>query len=172
MKSRCEIEVIDSHFNSGGLGLVVLAAARLARKGAGFNEVINEARKAIREVHMFGMFETMKYLARSGRVSKTIASASQFLHVMPLLTFRNGEIIRAGLIRSVTKGIDRIQEYVIKRLPLSELIIVHSMVEDKAIRLKKILSNHMPQENISIMQLGSALGVHGGPGVLLVAIRK
>jgi len=172
MKSRCEIEVIDSNFNSGGLGLVVLAAARLAQKGAGFNEVIIEARKAIREVHMFGMFETMKYLARSGRVSKTIASASQFLHVMPLLTFHNGEIIRAGLIRSVTKGIDHIQEYVIKRLPLSELIIVHSMVEDKAIRLKKILSNYMSQENISIMQLGSALGVHGGPGVLLVAIRK
>ncbi len=172
MKSRCAIEVIDSQFNSGGLGLVVLAAARLTRKGAGFKEVINEARKAVREVHMFGMFETMKYLARSGRVSKTIASASQFLHVMPLLTFHDGEIIRAGLVRSVTKGIDRIQEYVIKHLPLSELIIVHSMVEDEAIHLKNILSNHVPPANISIMQLGSALGVHGGPGVLLVAVRK
>ena len=172
MKSHCEIEVIDSKFNSGGLALVVLAAARLARDGASFNEVISEARKAIREVHMFGMFETMKYLARSGRVSKTIASASQFLRVMPLLTFHDGEIIRAGLVRSISKGIDRIQEYVTKHLPLSELIIVHSMVEDKAIHLKKILSNLMPQDNISIMQLGSALGVHGGPGVLLVAVRK
>lgn len=33
IKSRCPIEVIDSKFNSAGLGLVVIAAARLAQSG-------------------------------------------------------------------------------------------------------------------------------------------
>ena len=92
LKSRCPIEVIDSKFNSAGLGLVVMAAARLAQSGASLSDVVNEANQAVSQVCMFGMFETMKYLARSGRVNKTIATASQILHVMPLLTFFDGEI--------------------------------------------------------------------------------
>ncbi|MEJ2740221.1 MAG: DegV family protein [Dehalococcoidia bacterium] len=43
LESRCPIEVIDSKFNSAGLGLVVMAAARLAQSGAGLSEVADEA---------------------------------------------------------------------------------------------------------------------------------
>ena len=166
------IEVIDSKLNSAGLGLVVMAAARLAQSGAGLSEVINEANRAVNQVHMFGMFETMKYLARSGRVNKAIAAASGILNVMPLLTFHDGEIIRAGLVRTVNKGIDRIYDFVKGNIPISELIIIHSKVEDQADKLKQRLSEFIKEEIISISELGSSLGVHGGPGVLLAAIRR
>jgi DegV family protein with EDD domain len=172
LESKCPIEIIDSKFNSAGLGLVVIAAARLAESGAGFTEVANEARRVISQVRMFGMFETMKYLARSGRVNKTIAAASRFLNVMPLLTFHDGEIVRAGLVRSVSKGMEKIYEYVKNSTPIGELIIVHSKVIDRANLLKQRLSEFVKEEKISIAQLGAGLGVHGGPGVLLAAIRR
>jgi DegV family protein with EDD domain len=47
--SLCPIEVIDSRFNSAGLGLVVEAAARLAMAGAAFGEVVDEAKRAINQ---------------------------------------------------------------------------------------------------------------------------
>jgi DegV family protein with EDD domain len=172
LESRCPIEVIDSKFNSAGLGLVVLGAARLSQAGASLSEVIEEANKAINHVHMFGMFETMKYLARSGRVNKTIAAASQFLNVMPLLTFHDGEIVRAGLVRTITKGMDRIYNFVKGNVPISELVIVHSKVEDQVNQLKQRLIEFIDEEKISIAELGAGLGVHGGPGVLLAAIRR
>ena len=172
LKSACPIEVIDSKFNSAGLGLVVVAAARLAQSGAGFAEVIDEANKAVTQVRMFGMFETMKYLARSGRVNKTIATASSILHVMPLLTFNDGEIVRAGLVRTIGKGTDKIYEFVKNNIPISEITIVHSKVADQASQLKKRLSEFIKEETISVAKLGAGLGVHGGPGVLLAAIRK
>jgi DegV family protein with EDD domain len=172
LKSRCPIEVIDSKFNSAGLGLVVMGAARLAQAGASFKEVINEAKRAVNQVGMFGIFETMKYLARSGRVNKTIAMASSFLNVMPLLTFHDGEIVRAGLVRTVSKGIDRIYNFVKSNVPISELIIVHSMVADQANQLKQRLTEFIEEEKISIAGLGAGLGVHGGPGVLLAAVRR
>jgi len=68
LESHCPIEIIDSKFNSAGLSLVVKAAALTAQTGASFSEVVNEAEKSINQIKMFGMFETMKYLARSGRV--------------------------------------------------------------------------------------------------------
>jgi fatty acid-binding protein DegV len=121
---------------------------------------------------MFGMFETMKYLARSGRVNKTIAAAAQFINVMPLLTFHDGEIVRAGLVRTITKGMDRIYNFVKGNVPISELVIVHSKVEDQVNQLKQRLIEFIEEEKISIAELGAGLGVHGGPGVLLAAIRR
>ena len=171
MESSCPIEVIDSRFNSAGLGLVVTAAARLAQAGASLAEVVSEARKAVNEVRMFGMFETMKYLARSGRVNKTIAVASSILNVMPLLTFHEGEIVRAGLVRAVSKGANKIYEFVKNNTPLKEMVIVHSNVLDQANQLKDRLREFIDEEKISIAELGAGLGVHGGPGVLLAAIR-
>jgi DegV family protein with EDD domain len=165
------LEVIDSQFNSAGLGLVVQAAARLANRGAAIPEVLAETKLAINQVHMFGMFETMKYLALSGRVNKTIASTANFLNVKPLLTFKNGEIIRAGLVRTIAKGMDRIIKFVEARAPIKEITIVHSDVPDQAQELKTRLSGLIHKELISITELGAALGVHGGPGVLVLALR-
>ena len=170
LESQCPIEIIDSGFNSAGLGLVVMAAARAAQVGANQTEVVNEAKKAVKDVRMFGIFETMKYLARSGRVNKTIAAASSVLHVMPLLTFHEGEIVRAGLVRSVSKGADRIYDFVKNNTPIKELMIVHSQVVDQAKQLKHRLGEFIQEEKIAIAELGAGLGVHGGPGVLLVAV--
>jgi DegV family protein with EDD domain len=172
LKNNSNIEVIDSKFNSAGLGLVVTAAARLAKAGAGLSEVILEANSAIRQINMFGMFSTMKYLARSGRVNKTIAAASQFLHIMPLLTFHEGEIVRAGLVRTVLNGMEHIHNFVKNNVPVTEIIIVHSDIKTQALQLKQKLSEFISEEKIRITDLGAGLGVHGGPGVLLVSVRR
>jgi DegV family protein with EDD domain len=171
LANRCSIEVLDSKFNSAGLGLVVLAAARKAKSGGSLAEVLAEANKAITKIKMLGMFKTMKYLARSGRVNKTIASAADFLNVMPLLTFHSGEITRAGFVRTITNGTQRIVDFVKKNLPVIEINIVHSEVLDDATHLKQRISEFVPEDKISISDMGAGLGVHGGPGVLLVGIR-
>lgn len=168
----CPIEVVDSRLNSAGLGLVVTAAARAAKTGAGFEGVVEEANRAVRQVRMFGMFETMKYLARGGRINKTIAMASRILSVMPLLTFSDGEITRAGLVRTIGKGMDKIYDFVSRNTPISELVIVHSAVLERANQLKQRLGDFISSEKIVINELGAGLGVHGGPGVLLAAIRR
>ncbi|MFC1946892.1 DegV family protein [Chloroflexota bacterium] len=171
MESECPIEVIDSKFNSSGLGLITATAARLAQSGADMHMILAEVHLAIDQMRMFGMFEHMKYLARSGRVSKAIASAANFLNVMPLLTFHDGELTRAGFVRKVEKGMDRIYDYVKNNLPISELAIVHSDVIERAELLKERCADFIDKEKITITGLGASLGVHGGPGVLLVAVR-
>jgi DegV family protein with EDD domain len=172
METPCPIEVIDSKFNSAGLALVVMAAARLAKEGASIQDIITETHKVIDQVHMFGMFNTMKYLARSGRISKAVAAAANIIDVKPLLTFSDGEIVRAGLVRTRAKGIDRIYDYIGNKIPIQELMIVHSAVPDEANKLKQRLTKFLPADKILIAKLGAALGVHGGPGVLVIALRQ
>jgi fatty acid-binding protein DegV len=45
-------------------------------------------------------------------------------------------------------------------------------VAEQAGQLKKRLREFIQEEKISIAELGAGLGVHGGPGVLLAAIRR
>jgi DegV family protein with EDD domain len=171
LASSCPIEVIDSRFNSGGLALITMAAAKLARAGESLPVILEETRKSINQIHMFGVFNTMKYLARSGRVNRAIVAAASILNVKPLLTFRDGDVIRAGLVRSISRGMDRICRFVEEKRNISEMLIIHSATSDQAEKLKSRLGQFFPEEKINIMKLGAGLGVHGEPGVLLASIR-
>jgi DegV family protein with EDD domain len=170
--SECPIEVVDSRFNSAGLALLVMAAARLAKTKNSITAIAEEIRHTVSKVHMLGIFDTMKYLARSGRVSKSIVAAANILSVKPMLTFHEGDIVRAGLVRSLAKGMDRLYRFVDSKKNIAELAIVHSAVPIQAEKLKERLSSFLPLEKIRIMKLGAGLGVHGGPGVLLVGLRE
>ena len=170
--STCPIEVIDSQFNSAGLALIAKAAARFANSAKDTGSVLADIRRYISQVHMFGYFNTMKYLARSGRVSRVIVTAANILNVKPLLTFREGEIIRAGLVRSFSRGVERLIQFVESKKNIAEMIITHSTIPEQAEKLRKTLGRFLPEEQISIMKMGAGLGVHGGPGVLLVALRE
>ncbi len=172
LQSKCPIEVIDSQFNSAGLALIARGAARLAKAASDMPTAVAEIRRYISQVGMFGYFDTMKYLARSGRVSRVIVAAANILNVKPLLTFREGEIIRAGLVRSFSRGVERLIRFVESKKNITEMIITHSTIPEQAEKLKKTMGHYLPEEQISIMKMGAGLGVHGGPGVLLVAVRQ
>jgi DegV family protein with EDD domain len=121
---------------------------------------------------MFGYFDTMKYLALGGRLPKMIAMAANFMNVKPLLTFREGEITRAGLVRSFARGAEKLFEFVKSKKNIVDMVIVHSAINEHAEKFKQRLGQFFPVDKINIMELGAGLGVHGGPGVLLVALRE
>ena len=172
INGNCPIEVVDSRFNSGGLALVVMEAARMAKSGFAMNEIMEKIKETIEHVKMLGMFDTVKYLSFSGRVKKLVLSAASILNIRLLLTFHDGDIARAGMARTFDKGMGKITEFVKNNSGIKELLIVHSMVPEKANQLKEQISGFIDKSKIMILHLGAGLGVHGGPGVLLVAIRQ
>ncbi|MHB8105548.1 MAG: DegV family protein [Dehalococcoidales bacterium] len=170
--NKCPIEVIDSKFNSCGLALIAMYAARLARSATNITKLAADIRHCITHVHMVGYFNTMKYLAKGGRLPRAFAAAASILNVKPLLAFRDGEIVRAGLVRSFTRGAERLFHFVQSKKNIAEIVIVHSSIAEQAEIYKQKLGQFLPVEQISVMKLGAGLGVHGGPGVLLVAVRE
>lgn len=171
-KGECRIEVIDSHFGSVGLALVVMAAARIAKSGRNLQSVLEETQKAINQVHLLGIVETMKYLVLGGRASEATASIADILNIKPLLTFKKGEIVRAGLSRKSSIGIDRLYEFVESNLSIQDLAIAHSTVPEHASQLKARLGSIFHEKKIHVTEIGAALGVHLGPGALIVALRR
>jgi DegV family protein with EDD domain len=166
------IEVFDSGSLSMGLGLTVMAAARLAKAGQGLAAVLAEVRAAISQSRAFGLLDSLKYLAKGGRVGKAKALVGGLLNVKPLLVLKDGELHPFGLVRNRRRGLERLFEYVKGAPSLREVAIVYSTAPDEAQALKERLTAVIDKNRIYISQLGPALGVHGGPGTLLVALKR
>lgn len=169
---RGHIEVVDSVSVSMGLGLIAMAAARLAEAGKSLHEVLEEVRQAIPGIRLLGVFDTLKYLLLGGRIGKVKALLGGTLNVKPMITMRDGELFPAGLARTRSKGIERLIDFVKNALNIQELAIVHSTTPDEASSLRERIGSIFDERQIHLARLGPALGVHGGPGTLILALRE
>src|SRR5215213_4211124 len=61
------IEVVDSTTAAGGLGFMVLAAAKAARDGASAKEVAEHVAATRRELRLWFAIDTLEFLKRGGR---------------------------------------------------------------------------------------------------------
>ena len=114
----------------------------------------------------------LKYLLLGGRISKAKAVIGGVLNVKPLITMRDGELVQAGLARTRSKGIERLLDLVKNALNIQELAIIHSTTPDEASWLRERIGSILDKRQVHLARLGPALGVHGGPGTLILALRE
>jgi len=166
-----QIEVVDSLSVTMGLGLLVIEAARMARAGVSLSELFEKTKLMVPDIHLLGFFDTLKYLALGGRIGKAKAMLGSVLDVKPILTVKDGEYMPISQVRNRARAADRLFEFVSKATNIKNLSVIYSTTPDEAQTLAERLGSVFPREQIVISQLSSALGVHGGPGVLFVAMR-
>ncbi|KTB48946.1 EDD domain protein, DegV family [Dehalogenimonas alkenigignens] len=172
MKHFVPVEVVDSKFTSMAQGLVVLAAARLARTAKDLKSAAAAARGFVDDIHLLVLFDTLKYIARGGRIGRAKALLGSILNVKPLLSIKDGEFVPVGQVRSRVKGIDRLFELARNASNnIAELAVIHSTTPDEAQMLANRIGEFLPADKIHIARFGPVLGVHGGPGVIAVAFR-
>ena len=170
--TRCQIEVVDSQWVTMALGLITMAAAKAAQAGGSLHQVLEEAKTSISRIRVLGVFDTLKYLLLGGRISKAKAIVGSVLNVKPLITMRDGELAQAGLARTRSKGVARLVELVRSALDIQDLAIVHATTPGEANSLEELISSILDKKCIYMARLGPALGVHGGPGTMIVALRE
>jgi DegV family protein with EDD domain len=167
-----KIEVVDSASLTMGLGLITLAAARIANSGATLFQVLEATKQAIAHLHVWGMFDTLKYALRSGRLGKAGNLLGSLLNVKPLLTVKEGTLHPLGLVRTRMKGIERLIENFTHCRDVAEVGIIHSTCPDEAQTLRARLSAVLDAKLIHVSRVGPALGLHAGPGTLGLAVRE
>lgn len=172
VKSKCEVHVVESFSVSVGLGIIATAAARVVKTGGNLAEVLEETKKAMSQTQIRALLDTLHYLLKGGRITKTKALVGTLLNVKPILTMREGEMVQVGMARSYAKGIERLFEFIKSYPNLQEVAIAHSTVPEEATALKKRIASIIDEERIQMSRIGAGLGVHGGPGTLLVAARS
>ncbi len=168
---KCPIEVIDSQVVTMGLGQLAMAANALAQSGKSLPQVAEEVKKMIQSIRVIGLLDTLKYLALGGRIGKVQALLGSVLNVKPMLTMKDGLLSPAGRARSRVKGIEVLFNYVKNAGAIQDMAVVYNTEREEAQAFVKRLGALFPEEKIILAQLGPALGVHTGPGIIFIALR-
>ena len=153
-----------------GLGLVVISAAKKAKSGAKLNELVDFVHEALPRSHFMAYFDTLKYLAKGGRIGKAQGLLGSFLSVKPLLTVRDGEMAPLTRVRSFAAGVDYINSFVAGFSKIEAIAVEHTTNPDQADDLAKRFCAFVPEECIYRSTVSPVLGTYGGPGAFAVTV--
>jgi DegV family protein with EDD domain len=169
VEGKCRIEVIDSQTIVMGLGLIVISAVKAAQSGANFDELADLVRKMMPRSHAIMSFDTLKYLARGGRIGRAQSFLGSMLAVKPILTVKEGEVHPVTRVRSRAAGIDYLCNFVAGFANIEELAVEHATTPNEADALVERLSSVYPKR-IYRSTVSPVLGTHAGPHVLSVSV--
>ena len=172
VKRKDEIEIVDSRFVSIGLGLAVIAAAKMAKSGENLQSIIRETKQTISRINMLGFLDTMKYISRGGRATKSVIDLSSAFRIKPVIAFKDGQVMADGLVGTYSLGIDRLCKFV-ERVPIiQDLAIAYNTNYEPIKEMERRLGSIFPKERIYVEQIGAAFGSHSGPNAVFVAFKK
>jgi uncharacterized protein len=168
--------VTDSRNVSIGQGLIVLRAAELAATGQDTDTIALALDGIIARTRTWALLGSLDHAVRGGRVAPSKRMLARLLRLEPVLaTFPDGRIGSAGALLGRRDRVRRFARWVARRAgagPGWRLAVGHANAPEAAAALLAELQDRMPGlERAFITEIGTALGVHGGPGTLAVALQ-
>jgi DegV family protein with EDD domain len=170
MKKKCRVEVIDSQTVAMAFGLVVFAATRAAQQGMKLDELCDFVRQALSRSHIMVYFDTLKYLAKGGRIGKAQGMLGAMLSIKPILTLKDGEMSPVTRLRSESAGIEYLYNFVTSFQRIEALAVEHGTLPDAADRMVDRLSVAFPGVPIVRSTVSPVLGTYTGPNALAVTV--
>jgi DegV family protein with EDD domain len=168
---RCTVEVIDSGTVSMALGFAVIAAAQAARAGADLEACAEAAHSTLRRQRLAVALDTLEYLRRGGRIGRAQALLGGLLHIKPVLTIRDGEPHPLARARTRRKALDEVLRVCLDDgARVQEAAVMHTTTPDDARYLADDLRRRCPSVPVIEGRIGPVIGVHGGPGLVGMAV--
>jgi len=171
------ITVMDSLNISVGQGLIVAHAARMVKEGKTHDEIVEGVNHARDFTKVYCCIKDLSYGVRGGRVPSSVKVLADILHIRPILTTSsNGKLEKAGAVLGKNNLGKKMVKYMNKNHDISKpyrISVGHCNCPKEGQilidGLKKTFSNLV---SIELLEVGGALGVHTGPGSLVVGIQE
>lgn len=170
--------VVDSETGAVGGGILVELALNLLNEGLSAQEIAHRLNEEKKKIIIVALVDTLEYLKKGGRISKTAAFAGAMLNIKPVLSVVGGEITVLGKARGSKMGNNLLAQEIEKAggVDFSKpLLLGYSGLSDSLL-LKYIEdSKHLWEggtERVRYTTIGSVIGTHAGPGAVAVAFFK
>ncbi len=169
------VTVVDSMNASLGQGLVAIYAAECAAAGYDPERVLEATRAVLPRTRTFGLVADLEYAVRGGRVPAWVKRVADTLRLMPILhNDRKGRVSAGGVLFGRRDLRGRFARFVRRRMRSDtnyRILVGHANCEaDGRWLLERFEAPNVVSARL--LPLGSALGAHGGPGMLVVGIQE
>lgn len=174
-KYHDRVFVVDTKTVTIAAGVLAEYALSLADSGMSAKDIYDEMLHIRDRVRLVAMVDTLEYLKKGGRISKTVAFAGELLSFKPVVCVEDGEVKMLGKARGTRQGNNLLELEIEKAggvdfsMPVllgysgTDSSMLHRYIED----FSELWKDHIGGLNIS--EIGSVVGTHAGPGAIAAA---
>jgi DegV family protein with EDD domain len=162
------VRVVDSLSATMGQGLVALAAAEEASRGADLDQVVATAVSARSRLSVFGAIDTLENLRKGGRIGGAAAAVGALLSIKPVVEVRGGVVEEESRQRTRVRSLQYLADKVRSAGPLDRLALVSANAPDFD-KFVDMLADVHPTHPCLLGEIGPVIGAHAGPRAIGVA---
>lgn len=173
-----KVRVIDGKSVAIGTAILAEYALSLLEKGFSAEEIEKAVLEKRDEITVVALIDTLEYLKKGGRLSKTAAFAGGLLNIKPVVSLVDGEIEVLGKARGSKQG----NNFLIKEIEkaggvdFSMPVLLGYTGHDRYMLEKYVEDSRFiwegEVESLRETCIGSVIGTHVGPGAVAVAFFK
>lgn len=170
-----KIHIVDSKSVAIGTGILVQMALSMADNGMSASQIAEVITKERENIRLIALLDTLEYLKRGGRISKTVAFAGGILSIKPVICVVDGEVKLLGKARGskhgnnllvqeikAAGGVDFQKPVLLGYTGLTDALL-QKYISDSA----SLWENNTDTLDFAIV--GSVVGTHVGPGAVAAA---
>lgn len=166
---------VDSGSATIGQNILLRYAVQLRDQGLAGHEIAMELERVKPRICLLARVDTLEYLVRGGRLSKTAGFAGTVLNIKPVLCVEAGEIKVLGKARGSRQSNNMLTEFITKKggIDFSMPVMLGYSGTDDALLKGYIENSRTLWEGhlgtLPTTTIGSTIGTHAGPGAIGVA---
>ena len=158
-------------------GAIVLEAAKMVRAGKSFEEIIEALPKFREKVDCYFTLNTLEYLKKGGRIGKIAGTVGELINIKPIIWVGDDGVYHThSKIRGRKQALSKLEkiltDYMEKYNCKYNLWILHGGSPQDCETFYNTVKDFPNIENIHTGQIGPALGVHTGPGLIGFIIQR
>ena len=166
-----KVFVVDTMNIALSSAIMAEYALRLVDEGKTAGEISDELYAVRDKARLFAVVDTLEYLQRGGRVSKTVAIAGGLLAIKPIIGIVDGKVEMVGKARG-NKAANRLMNQEVEKLgvDLTKPVLLGYTGADDSL-LKKYIAEcgEFWPADTKTMVVSGVVGAHAGPGAVAVA---
>jgi DegV family protein with EDD domain len=167
---EANIHLFDSKMAANGIAVLVDKANELRNQGKTIQEVIQILEDIAPRINAYVTVDTLHYLAKGGRISKTAATIGGIANIKPILSIDSqGALGSLTKVRGRKKSITELYNRLVADLDTGveqTIYINYSGSDEDAHLLATRLEEGIAPKSIVINPLGPIIATHTGPGAL------
>lgn len=171
------VTVVDTLHVANGFGILAEYALQLLKAGKNAQEIADAILEERNHVEFYALLDTLDYLHKGGRISKTAAFAGTLLSLKPIVCMKEGKLGMLGKARGMKQG----RQLLIKEILAAGVDFDKPVLMGYTGQSDELLRSFL-QDSESVWTDGAGsvrsvplcpvVGTHAGPGAVVVAFFK
>jgi DegV family protein with EDD domain len=165
-----KVRVVDTGTASAAIAMLGLAIERRLERGTSDEEIEQLVERFKRDAGLIFTVDTLEFLQKGGRIGKAAAFAGNLLHIKPILSIEDGEVLP---IKRVRGNQNAVQEFArafaeaTRDTPNLHVGIAHADALEREQAVRALVADLRPRAQIDVATtLGAVVGTHAGPGTV------